>query len=76
MVNIEKLKQIGLLFSKKNSEVEDPRDYKANDSVHYSEKPQHALRTLGNEAGRKKGHKEFWRKKQKKKEEIVIFSAS
>lgn len=74
MVNIEKLRQLGLLFSKKNPEAEDPRIYKAADTVHYSEKPHHAQRTLANETERKKGHKKFWRKK--KKQEILVFPTS
>ena len=43
-------------------EGEDPKIYEAYDELHYADKPGHRERTLGNELGRRGGHKKHWKK--------------
>jgi len=43
-------------------ESENPRVYEMNDNLHYSDKLNHATRTLANEHDRKNGHKKHWKK--------------
>lgn len=54
-------------WKKPSPDSEDPKIYEGNDEKGYADKGDHKKRTLGNETERKGGHKDHWKKEEKKK---------